>query len=95
MLAHLRTITFCHESRELPRRIELRKQGRKQSNAMISCEKAIKISMNFRVKLKQHDLNVNKLQITENYTRKNIENLLGLSTCLKNGIACTGNLIIG
>ena len=55
MLAHLRTITFCHVSRELPRRIELRKQGRKQSNAMISCEKAIKISMNFRVKLKQHD----------------------------------------
>jgi len=40
MLAHLRTITFCHVSRELPRRIELRKQGRKQSNAMISCGKS-------------------------------------------------------
>ena len=37
MLAHLRTITFCHVSRELPRRIELRKQGRKQSKALLSC----------------------------------------------------------
>ena len=37
MLAHLRTITFCHVSRELPRRIELRKQGRKQSKALFSC----------------------------------------------------------
>ena len=34
MLAHLRTITFCHVSRELPRRIELRKQGRKQSTCV-------------------------------------------------------------
>ena len=37
MLAHLRTITFCHVSRELPRRIELRKQGRKQSQALLAC----------------------------------------------------------
>ena len=55
MLAHLRTITFCHVSRELPRRIELRKQGRKQSSTMLLCEKVRKMSMNFRVKLKQHD----------------------------------------
>ena len=43
MLAHLRAITFCHMSRELPRRIELRKQGRKQSNRLsMFCQKGMK-----------------------------------------------------